>query len=126
MTPAPNRRWFRFSLLAMLVVVAILGAALGWRNYCRQWMRDRLHVAAIRNVRPWDEPRGVVGSDTGSPPWSLWFFGERGYDRLRVFFPGEPNEDQLTDGQREVLQAIRRAFPEAVVEVAPPYTGQPL
>jgi hypothetical protein len=46
--------------------------------------------------------------------------GSRGYDRLGVqFFDGNPNENQLSDKQRETLEAIRHNFPEAVVEVVP-------
>jgi hypothetical protein len=33
MTPAPKRRWLRFSLRTFFVVVAVFGCWLGWEQY---------------------------------------------------------------------------------------------
>lgn len=119
-TLAPKRRWFRFRLSAMLLVVTVVGSVLGWLVYCQRWESDRLQVNQLRNSAPWDVQRVVVGSDAGGAPWPLWLTGSRGYDQLGVqFFDGNPNENQLSGKQRETLEAIRLIFPEAVVEVVP-------
>ncbi len=38
MTPAPKRRWLRFSLRTLFVVVTVLGCWLGWDL---KWVNDR-------------------------------------------------------------------------------------
>ncbi len=47
MTPAPKRRWFRFSLRTLFVVVTVFGVWLGW-NLHQVQERNRLmdHIAA--------------------------------------------------------------------------------
>jgi hypothetical protein len=44
MTPAPKRRWFRYSLRTLFVVVAVLVSS----GYCLWSVEEMLHWAAIR------------------------------------------------------------------------------
>jgi hypothetical protein len=119
MTPAPNRRWLRFSLRSLFVAVTLLAMALGWRSYCLAWIQARRDVFSVA-------PGTMVGSTTGTAPGLLWIWGERGYDRLRVRFRGEVDEQHLSPEQRAALQQIRRVYSEANVEVVPPYPGVPI
>ncbi len=120
---APKRRWFRFSLRTLFVVVTISAVVLGWRAYSLNWIQER-QKAGVLAEPPWDVPRIVVGSEEGSAPGLLWLFGERGYDRLRIAFPDEADKHRLSNEQQQVLERIRSLYPEATVEVVPPYTGE--
>mgnify|MGYP006908208142 CR=1 FL=1 len=118
-----TRRRFRFTLKQfLLVVVPLLSIVLAVGAYHLHWIRQR-HAWCDGN-----HPSGyaVVGSDSGSAPGLLWLFGERGYDRLRVIFSNRADEAHLSPEQRTVVETIRRLYPEARVEVMPPYTGVPI
>ena len=80
----PRRRWFRFSLRTMLVVVTVLPVPLGWAAYHLNWIRQR-HAALAR----WDASSLSIDRDDKIPPWQLRLFGERGpggsHLRINVF-----------------------------------------
>ncbi len=41
MTPAPKRRWFRFTLRTLLIVATLWGCFFGWLGYQISWIRQR-------------------------------------------------------------------------------------
>lgn len=41
MTPAPKRRWLRFSLRSLLVAVVVVAALMGWAMWKRDQVRSR-------------------------------------------------------------------------------------
>ncbi len=101
MTPAPKRRWFRFSLRTLFVVVTVLGVWLGMR---------------ANSVHRRDEflMRGVVVSQRPTPPARYWprthvvrriVFGDMRYKTLYI---GHAATD-------EDFEDARAAFPEARV-----------
>lgn len=110
---APKRRWFRFGLLTMFVVVTVFGCWLGWQvNLIRQRGHEREWLKA-RHAAIYEVPYGVGlhGAVVFPPatqhiPWSLWIAGE-----LPVKVIDSPS---MT---RSDLERIQRAFPEATVHV---------
>lgn len=111
MTFAPNRRWFRFSLAAMLAGLTALGIALAWtRNWAEQRKAfRRTSPALLGPVVP-----TVVGYG-GAAPFPLSLMGQEGVSLLSVGFEGELGA-RLSAEQQAELHRIRRLFPEAEVE----------
>jgi hypothetical protein len=73
MTPAPKRRWFRFSLRTLFVVVTLFGC---WLGYNLNWIRARRNVldsgeAGLVDWGPYS------ARNNHSPPWPLGWFGEQ-------------------------------------------------
>jgi hypothetical protein len=91
----PNpRRWFRFSLRTMFVLVTVVCV---WLGYQLNWIRQR------REVLNSGEFLGFQEVDRESrPPSLLWLFGERGYSALAC----SKNVDK---------EAIERLFPESTI-----------
>lgn len=113
--PAPSRRWFRFSLRTLLIVVTIFAI---WLGYQWHWIRQRREFLE-RDTR--------LGNQTGlnvpSAPHLLWAFGEAGYDSLFVLVDSTISE-QITANEKTRLDRARRLFPEAKVQVVyQPYPG---
>src|SRR5256885_1568657 len=106
MREAPPRRWFRWSLRTMFVVVTAFGCWLGWQV---NWIRQR-HEALKRN----EESRAIfptVGGlqPTGTFPWTLRLLGEepRKFIALKI-----EREDDL----KPALSRIQSLFPESWVQ----------
>jgi len=108
---APKRRWFRFSLRTLFVVVTVFACALGWTYAVarRVWERERLIEEVGRN------PIGLVSThapsdftDLPSAPWSIRLFGGRTVGRF--ILPAS----QYTEADRQRIQDL---FPEAKVEL---------
>ena len=59
----------------------------------------------------------VGSSEYGAAPGLLWLFGEPGYARIRIGFPGRRNERNLTQQQRDHVEQLKRQFPEAQITV---------
>src|SRR5580704_6804290 len=101
MTPAPKRRWFRYSLRTLFVVVMVAAGYCGWREWCLKWISARYEVLNTRSVEY------ICGDCGGIPlgphaPWPLRFFGENGCETLAVAFQGnDPNARLTTDQERE-------------------------
>jgi hypothetical protein len=121
MTPAPNRRWFRFSLRTLFVVVTILGC---WLAYEFNWIRQRRAVVA-------ESPKWLAyeGEDIGPmaqplAPGLLWLLGEKGYAGVNMVVIVDELDDTLVDSWppddiKSELQRVEKLFPEAMVGAAP-------
>jgi hypothetical protein len=105
----PKRRWFRFSLRALLffmTVVAIwLSVQLSWIQERRQYLKDNSRAS----VPPWP------GDRIATAPLPLRLFGEQGQTNLRVtlFAPRWITKDRDMTAP-EVIEA-KRLFPEAAI-----------
>ena len=77
------RRWPRFSLRTLFVLVTVLGAAFGWIVYGVRWMQLR---------HAWmDNPPTIYlhTTDATQAPWAPWLlvpFGEGGYGIISMRF----------------------------------------
>jgi hypothetical protein len=97
----PKRRWFRFSLRTLFVMVTIIGVAAGWAGYQLNWIRQR--HAFISN-----SPPKIVGLVAGrndptfKSPWTLNLFGE------------EPIR-KLLGVQEQYVSEAKALFPEATI-----------
>lgn len=116
-----NRRWFRFSLATMFVVVAVSGVAIGWTGYQLSWIRQRqafLSAHATDDSKPIRLSNGrtimvptrrqpvLSGIGTVSAPSMLGLLGEPGIGKIWLY-PGDDHPD--------TQETARRLFPEAVV-----------
>ena len=105
----PNRRWFRFSLRTLFVLVTLFGC---WLAYQLNWIRERHNAPVLAGISTAIEatpagPKEVTIEH--DPPWPLAWFGERGYSALAV---------DESYGEQEI-ERIRKLFPEADVEPIP-------
>jgi hypothetical protein len=112
--PTPKRRWFRFSLRTLFVVVTVIAC---WMGYQLNWIRQR-HEFVGQRLAPVGHslyPR-LVRTDgvAAEAPRTLRLFGERGYAHISidVFQAGL---EHPPDDRRE-LKMARRLFPEAQLE----------
>lgn len=105
MTPAPKRRWFRFSLATLFVVVTLLGSWLGWNVRTVRQRRDMIESI---------EHRGGT----------LFLVGDRSRYKEAPEVPlvrqwlGDVAVSQIVppkSGSVEEDEQIRAAFPEAYV-----------
>jgi hypothetical protein len=122
MTPAPKRRWFRFSLRTLFVVVTVLGC---WLGYELNWVRERrLFIAdeiSARQRHPtsytWDAiVMNVRKTPTPKAPGRLWAFGEAGHPNICVLIEAESVE-HLTNRDQDRVQKARKLFPEASISM---------
>ena len=110
---APNRRWFRFSLRTMFVMVTAGGLLAGWLVYELNWIRQR-HAFLAKN-EALRLSRVGVGSTSESDlkaPGLLWLFGETG-NFVVVCVEGS-SVDSLTEADLETIREAKRLFPEAL------------
>ncbi len=111
MTTAPNRRWFRFSLRTLFVVVTCLGCLLGWLAYNLNWIRERRHAVRWLSQQELFGPGMVKSEHQPELPWSLRVLGEDpSYDVVWVF-PG-PEEFVDIPAFRRRMATIAPLFPE--------------
>ena len=115
MDTKPKRRWLRFSLRTMFVVVTILGL---WLFPQLKWIRDR-HAAlgwVSTQATYWQDMPVQQGSfPGGQAPWQIRMLGEPGMEMIVAIV----EKDEVTRKQRE-LQSL---FPEAHVGVHTPGPG---
>ena len=101
MTPAPKRRWFRFSLRTLFVVVALVAVALSW---FLMEVRGRIHqrrefILAVDSLTP----TGVYDVGSRRSPGLLWLFGEQGVGTIYT--------------AQRYEAAATRLFPEAKIQI---------
>ena len=113
------RRWFRFSLRTMFVLLLVLSIPLAWLGVHVKWISDR-NDAQFWLRREWSgesDPRAIAMSPhrtawlTCDAPWGLRLLGETGLQRIEL---GSPKpESPYTIARLEAL------FPEAELVVVP-------
>jgi hypothetical protein len=121
MAPASKiRRWFRFGLWAMFVLVTVVAL---WLAYEVRWMRAREAFIADegaareehREATWWSVAVAVApGQPPMQAPGMLALLGEQGYAGIS-FLAESPTMRQLTDRDRQRLATARRLFPEAQI-----------
>ena len=83
---APNRRWFRFSLRMLFVVLALVSLPLCWIAYDLHWIRQRHDALTWFEQRAcgpvgWQEsgPSNTLYGNNEPAPWGIRILGEPGY-----------------------------------------------
>jgi hypothetical protein len=110
------RRWFRFSLKALLIVVTVFGC---WLGYHLNWIRQRgeaLRDTQVANADTAKDFSGLLGGgEPGRPiaPSWLYLFGERGVTSINIWMTADQEAD------RKKVDEFRRLFPESRVELTP-------
>jgi hypothetical protein len=128
-----KRRWFRFSLRTLFVVVTVFAC---WLGYELNWIRQRHAFVARQNAlvieRFNERYAGMVSyqlSITKHAPFPLWLMGEKGivcFPVLCVRTKDTVPFDRSWDDYPESREA-RRLFPEAkivggVVDLGPSHS----
>jgi hypothetical protein len=112
-TPPTRRRWFRFSLRTLFVVVTAVAV---WLAYYIHWMDER------RDARAWIDAQYVGGSigfykePRPGLPWMLRILGEKP-EKLILMQHGPSTRDdkQAPPEYERLLQRVTSLFPEAQV-----------
>jgi hypothetical protein len=118
MTTAPNRRWFRWSLQTMFVVVTAFAC---WLGYELNWIKQR-HELLTKHQAYFTEV-GIDLSQAGPTPAPrapglLWLFGERGHAEVDLLFLIDKEEDRTPPEAFPDVRLAKRLFPEAEIEAA--------
>jgi hypothetical protein len=115
MTPAP-KRWFRFSLRTLFVVVTVIAC---WLGYEFNWIRERhAFVAQQRTlVEAWSlYTESVWHPNDCAAPGLLQLFGEEGHSMLLIWVDSRDVDDfPAADANR--IRRARQLFPEARIQV---------
>lgn len=96
----PRRRWFRFSLRTLFVLIVVASIPLARAAYSLSWIRQRAIVLQQREtvfIADW-------GEDYPPAPSGLWGFEVQGISKLSRLRGASP-----------VIAEVRRLFPEAEV-----------
>jgi Leucine-rich repeat (LRR) protein len=111
--PSSQRRWFRFSLRTLMLVMTVLGCGLGWV------MGERAKIQ--RHIRAMEDRKCAVGSYLWSkaihsknvkpdhPAWARWLFGDiwLGDIEAVLYYPNSESDFDLADQEMVHL----REFP---------------
>jgi hypothetical protein len=109
---APKRRWFRFSLRTMFVVVTVLAIWLGYHiNWARQ-RRDALSSGRFTGDRVLATGMAPALPKMVTAPGLLWLLGEPGYVSIVMAVP-ERVPLKLTAAEQSEFDRVARLFPEA-------------
>jgi len=115
MTASPRRRWFRFSLRTLFVLVAVLGLSLVWLGMQLKWIRER------SEARQWIDQHtsrmlhfGDCKENERPFPIGLRLLGEREVREIWLA------ESTMSNDDLEHVKRIAKLFPEARVSVGPP------
>jgi len=103
-TSASKRRWFRYSLRTLFVMMTVFAC---WLGYELNWIRQRHAVLQDWNASAFTP---LFPHTRVSPPGMLGLFGEIGYGCL-----WKESQTPLTNQEEGKLASVRRMFPEATV-----------
>ncbi len=113
----PKRRWFRFRLRTLFVVMTVVAV---WCGYQVNWIRLRQQFIAEQDAKFCDH---FVAEDGGphvqshlysNPPSTLALFRENGYSFVEVLVEGQ-NAEELSDQDYATMRRAERLFPEAEI-----------
>ena len=113
-----KRRWLRFSLRTLFVLVTLfcvwLGYSLNWIRQRRQelvWARSHGQVFLDGISKNCYTPKGQAIELVDNPaPWQIRILGERGVWVIYIQTPSKPDAEFV-----QHVQSIKRLFPEARV-----------
>lgn len=105
----PRRRWFRFGLRTMFVLLTLACSVAAWVGYSLNWIRERHAFLEETHSRKYDllaamDPNELITKS----PWLLRAFGERAVYCIWTL----NKQTDVADGER-----AKRLFPEARVYV---------
>ncbi len=116
---APNRRWFRYSLRTLFVVVTVFGC---WLGYELNWIRQRHELLAKHEAlvskhlgQHWDNLSPRQRRLKPAVPLPLLLFGEEGKFRVVLAIEAERNVQEPIYSFPEWKRA-ERLFPESEIE----------
>jgi hypothetical protein len=115
----PKRRWFRFSLRTVFVLVARVGVAAGWVACQLNWIQQRHEFFKCDGVS-YSYPG--AGAKT-LVPWSLRLFGEPAYAQITTF----PAEMKMAQSLFPEAMILKGPHPSSVVLnqfIGPAYSDQ--
>lgn len=112
MTPGPHRRWFRFSLRGLFVVVTLFALLSAWMVYQLNWIRQRHQALDWLNSSEgsWCAPSLVGARTQVSAPWGLRLLGEQGIVGVGM------DVKQFAGPVPYTPMQLQRLFPEARVD----------
>ena len=102
------RRWFRFSLRTMFVLLTVFGV---WLSVQVKWVRNR---AEFKRAHPEFFHRAAAWQaySTVQAPWSIRLLGETGVAEVEIDYD---YEQELKPESQAVKQQAKSLFPEAAV-----------
>jgi hypothetical protein len=103
-----RRRWFRFSLRTLFVVLTVFGC---WLGYQLNWIRQR--NAIVADFPRWLAYEGTTANPPPPAPGMLWMFGAKGYHTVVRVVPNGNDAAVATE-----IEMVQRLFPEASVDAA--------
>jgi len=106
-TSKPRRRWLRFSLRTLLVLMLLFGAVFGW--FAREVQQARAHREAVKAIEKLGGGVTLVPASGGMMRTAVGGAGkllgeDLSYDVSAVLF----SETQVTDAGLEYLQALTK------------------
>ena len=121
----PKRRWFRFSLRTLFVIVTLVAL---WLGYELNWIRERrkfLNAPGVFESTSIDTlgPNFVIPPPLVPPPRApgmLRLFGERGVVAIEIPIERQLFDESLSSDCYKEVQRARRLFPEALAVDAYP------
>lgn len=116
MTDATPPRRLRFTLRAIFLAMAFIGAGLAWRVYCTNWIEQRHELRSRKSVHGHIRSRSAQDGETPvapvDAPWQLRLFGEPG---IAVILVTSPPDGPLTAEESSDIAWLRSVFPEATI-----------
>jgi hypothetical protein len=100
----PNRRWPRFSLRTLFVLVTVAVVPLGWAAFSWRWILERHEFLTTYKS---ESAVMLMDEDRNFAPCGLWVLGEQGIELLEL------NLDDDTPNGETLVDRARRLFPEA-------------
>ena len=102
-----RRRWFRYSLRTLLILLTLFGVWLGVQG---KWVRDRQRMLQWLSTKP-------VTIQYGPAPWPLAISTTKGVKNILWCYTNGPSPAER-ESHRKLQTELENLFPEAKVEFA--------